>query len=81
MNALAFAQGIGHYIPSSLRVIEALKSDDESLASFGLLISDAKLYIDPSDSINFSYTHNLDKHAKHVSNLLFRMTMADLVLC
>ena len=60
MKALAFAQDIGlYYIPSTLRVIEALKSDDESLASFGLLISDAKLYIDSVTSVIFSYSHNL----------------------
>ena len=73
MKALAFAQDIGlYYIPSTLRVIEALKSDDESLASFGLLISDAKLYIDSFTSVIFSYTHNLTKHSKCVSDLLFR---------
>jgi len=60
-------------------VIKALKSDDSSLASFGTLISFAKLYMDAFVSIFFfphtqrlgnSIAHNLAKHARHVSGYL-----------
>ena len=81
-EALLFAQELGL---SSLIlegdsefVIKVLRSEDESLASFGHLLESVKPIIDAFSSISFSHTHklgnsiahNLAKHARHARGLL-----------
>ena len=57
--------------------MNALKDDSASLASFGLLIREVKTYAEQFQYIRFSHvgregnsvTHNLTKHAGHVTGL------------
>ena len=66
-------------------VITALRSKEESLSSFGHLISLTKQSLDAFHSIIFSrtrksrnsITHNLTKHARHVSD--FSVWMKDVI--
>ena len=82
MQAILFAQDLGHYSiileGDSEVVINSLKSEDESLASFDHLLDFVQPTIDAFSSISFSHTcrldnyvaHNLAQHARHVSGLL-----------
>ena len=55
----------------------ALESNDDSFASFGLLIIDARLFIVAFNHNSFSYAcrqvifvaYNLARHVRHVSSL------------
>ena len=82
VQAILFAQDLGHYSiileGDSEVVINSLKSEDESLASFDHLLDFVQPTIDAFSSISFSHTcrldnyvvHNLAQHARHVSGLL-----------
>jgi len=62
-------------------VIKDLKNEEESLATFGHMISAARSTIDAFCNISFSPTdrqgntiaHNLDRPARHVSGYLVYM--------
>ena len=56
-------------------VITVLLSKNESLSSFGHLITSTKQFLDAFHSVTFSqtrrsknFTHNLAKHVRHVSS-------------
>ena len=64
-------------------VMNALKDDSTSLATFGLLIRDVKTYVEQFQCISFSHVgregnfvaHNLVRHAQHVTG--FSVWMED----
>ena len=80
VKAISFALELGlHSViieGDSEVIIKALKSEEVSFASFGHLISAAKVSLVAFSSISFSHTHrlansathNLAKHAKYVSS-------------
>ena len=82
VRALLFAQELGLssliFKGDSEFVIKVLRSEDESLASFGHFLESVKPTIDAFSSISFSHTrklgnfvaHNLAKHARHARDLL-----------
>ncbi|KAL0008796.1 hypothetical protein SO802_010298 [Lithocarpus litseifolius] len=59
-------------------VIKALKSEEESLSTYGHLIAAARQFTDGFSSLSFTHTrrlgnilaHNLARHARHVSGYL-----------
>ena len=79
VQALAFAQYIGLssiiFKGDSKVVMTTLESNDDSFASFGLLIIDARLFIVIFTHNSFSYAcrqvnsvaHNLVRHVRHVT--------------
>ena len=81
VQALAFAQylGLSSIIlkGDSKVVMTTLESNDDSFASFGLLIIDARLFIVTFNHNSFSHAcrqvnsvvHNLVRHVRHVSSL------------
>ena len=78
---LAFAQDIALSSiilkGDSKVVMTALESNNDSFASFGLLIINARLFIVTFNHNSFSHAcrqvnfvaHNLTRHARHVSSL------------
>lgn len=83
--AISFAAKLGFssiIIKGDLEVvIKALKSGEESFATYGHLISTARLTIEAFSYICFSHTrrqdnvitHNLTRHARHASGYLVWM--------
>ena len=79
-KALKFALELGLSVivfeGDSKNTIDALLSEEVSLANIGHLIEEAKLYGDQLDEVEFSHVkrqgnkaaHNIARHAKHVSS-------------
>ena len=79
-KALKFALELGLSVivfeGDSKNAIDALLSEEVSVANIGHLIEEAKLYGDQLDEVEFSHVkrqgnkaaHNIARHAKHVSS-------------